>query len=95
MDVDGTLTNGKIYIGSEGEIFKAFNVKDGMGISKLRVKNIIPAIITGRKPKILKRFLNKIDKLNELVELYRYSLAEVAYICETANYLRFQNYLLL
>ena len=29
MDVDGTLTDGKIYIGNNGEIFKAFNVKDG------------------------------------------------------------------
>lgn len=29
MDVDGTLTDGKIYIGDNGELFKAFDVKDG------------------------------------------------------------------
>ena len=29
MDVDGTLTDGKIYIGNQGEVMKAFNVKDG------------------------------------------------------------------
>ena len=32
MDVDGTLTDGKIYIGENGEVMKAFNVKDGYGI---------------------------------------------------------------
>ena len=35
MDVDGTLTDGKIYIGQQGELMKAFNVKDGYGISVL------------------------------------------------------------
>ena len=33
MDVDGTLTDGKIYMGQQGESFKAFDVKDGCGIS--------------------------------------------------------------
>ncbi|MDF1616138.1 KdsC family phosphatase [Petrocella sp. FN5] len=98
MDVDGTLTDGKIYIGSEGEMLKAFNVKDGLGISKLRSLNIIPAIITGRESEILKRRSeelkieelyqgeeNKIEKLKELVERYRCSLAEVAYIGDDEN----------
>lgn len=35
MDVDGTLTGGKIYIGENGESFKAFNIKDGCGIKAL------------------------------------------------------------
>jgi 3-deoxy-D-manno-octulosonate 8-phosphate phosphatase (KDO 8-P phosphatase) len=48
MDVDGTLTDGKIYIGEKGEIFKAFNVKDGYGIKMLTEKEILPIIITGR-----------------------------------------------
>jgi len=98
MDVDGTLTDGKIYIGVEGEMLKAFNVKDGLGISKLRSNNIIPAIITGRESEILKRRSeelmieelyqgeeNKIDKLNELVERYKCSLSEVAYIGDDEN----------
>ena len=33
MDVDGTLTDGKIYMGENGEIMKAFDVKDGYGIA--------------------------------------------------------------
>ena len=36
MDVDGTLTDGHIYISSEGECMKAFNVKDGYGIVQIQ-----------------------------------------------------------
>lgn len=54
MDVDGTLTDGKIYMGSNGENFKAFNVKDGYGIRDILIpKGIIPVIITGRKSEIV------------------------------------------
>ena len=49
MDVDGTLTDGKIYIGENGEIFKVFNIKDGYGIKDiLNFANILPVVITGR-----------------------------------------------
>ncbi len=40
MDVDGTLTDGKIYIGNDGEVMKAFNAKDGLGI-KLLIKRVL------------------------------------------------------
>lgn len=53
MDVDGTLTDGKIYMGSDGEAFKAFDIKDGMGIRLLAEGGVIPVIITGRKSKIV------------------------------------------
>ena len=54
MDVDGTLTDGKIYIGSKGEEFKAFNVKDGYAINEiLKAKGIETAIITGRMSEIV------------------------------------------
>src|SRR5690554_1100387 len=53
MDVDGTLTDGKVYIGPSGEEFKAFNIQDGLGIKMLKEKGIIPAIITGRNSKIV------------------------------------------
>ena len=33
LDVDGVLTDGKLYIGSNGEEYKAFHTQDGMGIS--------------------------------------------------------------
>ena len=53
MDVDGTLTDGKINIGENGEIFKSFNVKDGFGIKKMMRENILPVIVTGRCSKIV------------------------------------------
>lgn len=53
MDVDGTLTDGMVYIGNDGEIAKAFNTKDGYAIANiLPQKSIIPIIITGRKSRI-------------------------------------------
>lgn len=49
MDVDGTLTDGKIYLGQNNELCKAFNIKDGCGIHDIAIpKGIIPVIITGR-----------------------------------------------
>ena len=54
MDVDGTLTDGKIYIGQQGEVMKAFNVKDGYAISvALPEHNITAVIITGRESRIV------------------------------------------
>lgn len=55
MDVDGTLTDGKIYIGNQGEVMKAFDIKDGYGIYHLlRPNGIEPIIITGRSSEIVK-----------------------------------------
>lgn len=55
MDVDGTLTDGKIYISNSGEEMKAFNVKDGYAIKRILPQlAIIPAIITGRDSTIVR-----------------------------------------
>lgn len=53
LDVDGTLTDGRIYIGSEGEMMKEFSVKDGMGITMMHKAGLKTAIITGRSSKIV------------------------------------------
>lgn len=56
MDVDGTLTDGKIYIGNQGETMKAFNVKDGFGIHDiLPLYSITPIVITGRASAIVEK----------------------------------------
>lgn len=58
MDVDGTLTDGKIYMSAEGELMKAFNIKDGCGIHDVLPTvngGITPVIITGRKSGILEK----------------------------------------
>ena len=54
MDVDGTLTDGKIYMGQSGEMMKAFDVKDGYGIAHILPDNdMIPVVITARKSNIV------------------------------------------
>ncbi len=53
LDVDGVLTDGTINIGNDGEIFKGFNAKDGLGISCALRNGLQIAIITGRKSKII------------------------------------------
>lgn len=68
MDVDGTLTDGKIYIGKDGEIFKVFDVKDGCGIKDLLpALNITPVIITARMSDALKCRCKELD----VVELHQ------------------------
>ncbi len=46
LDVDGTLTDGSIYIGERGEVFKRFYCRDGLALLFLHKVEIIPVIIT-------------------------------------------------
>lgn len=65
LDVDGTLTDGKIYISPEGESMKAFHVRDGYGIANILPKiEIEPIIITGRKSNIVEQRCKEL-KINE------------------------------
>lgn len=95
MDVDGTLTDGKIYMSSSGEAMKAFNIKDGYGIHDICIPaGIIPIIITGRSSDIVlnrckelgiaevhQGIVNKVEKLKSLVE----DLSTAAYIGDDLN----------
>ena len=49
IDVDGVLTDGRLYFGAQGELLKAFNVRDGLGIQALRRAGIEVAVISGRR----------------------------------------------
>ena len=94
MDVDGTLTDGKIYMGANGELMKAFDIKDGCGIKDiLPTLGIIPVIITARQSQILDNrckelnivevhqgIRNKLEKLKEICQKYGITLNQVAYI---------------
>ncbi len=61
MDVDGTLADGKMYISAQGEIFKAFDVKDGYGIHDMLPKvGILPVIISARESEIVKNRCNEL-----------------------------------
>ena len=48
LDVDGVLTDGRLYFTAEGETLKGFHVRDGAGIVQLRKAGIQVAIISGR-----------------------------------------------
>lgn len=95
MDVDGTLTDGKVYIGKEGEVCKAFNIKDGYGIHDVAIPNgILPVIITGRTSSIvLKRckelgILDIYQGINDKASLLKNlvsDLSTVAYIGDDLN----------
>ena len=48
FDVDGVMTDGSLYIGAQGEAFKAFNILDGHGVKMLQAAGVPAAIISGR-----------------------------------------------
>ncbi len=98
MDVDGTLTDGKIYMSANGELMKAFNIKDGYAIAHLREYGIEPVIITGRESDIVKQRCkelgitelyqgvgNKLFCLRTICEKKGLELSNVAYMGDDVN----------
>ncbi len=95
MDVDGTLTDGKIYMGNDGEIMKAFDIKDGYGIHDILIPlGITPVILTGRKSHALENrckelgiterhqgIRDKVSKLKQVID----NLSLTAYIGDDIN----------
>ena len=49
LDVDGVLTDGRLWYGPEGESLKAFHVRDGHGIKALLAAGVGVAVISGRR----------------------------------------------
>ena len=93
MDVDGTLTDGKLYYNENGESMKAFNVKDGYGIVRFIQAGGIPVIITGRQSGIVEQrckelgikevyqgVADKLDKLKMIETKFNASSDQIAYI---------------
>lgn len=98
FDVDGTLTDGKIYMGPDGEVFKAFNAHDAIGIRKLKEVGIESIIITGRVSKIVENrakemnitevhqdVIDKKEKLLEIAKKKKIKLDDIAYIGDDEN----------
>ena len=53
LDVDGVLTDGRLYFGPQGEALKVFDVRDGHGIKLLRAAGIEVAILSSRRSEIV------------------------------------------
>lgn len=60
MDVDGTLTDGRVFYSKNGEELKVFSIRDGMGIELLRKGGIQTAIITSENSDIVIARANKL-----------------------------------
>lgn len=93
LDVDGVLTDGRLYYGNSGEELKAFNIQDGLGIKLLQMAGIEVGIITGRKSALLQRRAEELslspvvqgreDKwtaLSEMLGNREISLQEIAFV---------------
>jgi 3-deoxy-D-manno-octulosonate 8-phosphate phosphatase (KDO 8-P phosphatase) len=98
LDVDGVLTDGRLYIGSDAVEYKAFHTQDGMGISLARQAGIKTAIITGRKSKaVLKRaeelkidfiyegIMDKLTVLQDLIDQIGIGFEDVCYMGDDLN----------
>ena len=98
LDVDGTLTDGKIYIDDKDNSFKAFNVKDGFALVNWLKLGGEVAILTGKKSNIVKRRAkelgikyiiqgskNKKQDLKNLLKELNITFENVAYMGDDLN----------
>ena len=93
LDVDGVLTDGRLYYGNSGEELKAFDIQDGLGIKLLQSAGIEVGIITGRSSDLVKRRAkelsidpviqgreDKLTALNELLKDMNFNIEEIAFV---------------
>jgi 3-deoxy-D-manno-octulosonate 8-phosphate phosphatase (KDO 8-P phosphatase) len=80
FDVDGTLTDGKLYFGSQGEVLKAFSVLDGQGMALLKKAGLKLALVTGRSSEMVRMRAAelKVDRVLQGVKDKRQALLELA-----------------
>ena len=92
-DVDGVFSDGRIYLGNDGEELKAFHTRDGYGIKALRQAGIEVAVITGRTSQIVQQRMsaltvpyiyqgqeNKLAAFAELQQKLQLKPQQIAYI---------------
>lgn len=53
FDVDGVLTDGHLFVGDDGQEYKAFHARDGLGMTMLQATGVILGIITGRTSQVV------------------------------------------
>lgn len=91
LDVDGVLTDGRLYFTARGEEMKCFHVRDGAGIVQLLRAGVQVAVISGRDSRAVERRMNelgvtwvrqgvhdKLAALRELLEIIGLTTHEVA-----------------
>ena len=93
LDVDGVLTDGKLWFTSEGQEMKSFHVHDGMGMTRLQQAGIPIAIITSRNSPIVSTRMqelgvqqvyqgqkSKSSAFEELLQKFNLTPSAVAYV---------------
>lgn len=93
FDVDGVLTDGRLWYNEHGEALKAFHALDGYGLRMLDESGIHVALITGRQGPIVARraaelgiaevhqgVRNKAEVLNDLAQRLAIDFAEIGYM---------------
>lgn len=60
-DVDGVFSDGRIYLGNEGEELKAFHTRDGYGIKAIVKNGVTVAVVTGRDSQIVERRMRALN----------------------------------
>ena len=98
LDVDGVLTDGQLYYGPEGEMVKAFNVKDGMGLALLVKAGVRVAVVSAKKSAPLKARLDdlgirsrrlgasdKVTAIEDIMSEYGFDWETVAFMGDDLN----------
>ncbi|MEN8217086.1 MAG: 3-deoxy-manno-octulosonate-8-phosphatase KdsC [Pseudomonadota bacterium] len=93
FDVDGVLTDGSLYLGGDGQEYKAFYARDGLGMKLLQSTGVIIGVITARNSAVVTHrmqslgvehvFQGKLDKLSafkQLCEQLHLEPQQVAYV---------------
>ncbi len=93
FDVDGVLTDGSLFLGDDGQEYKAFNSRDGHGMKMLQASGVPIGIITGRRSKVVSKrmaslgiehvYQGQLDKLpafEELTATLGLQAQQVAYV---------------
>ena len=93
FDVDGVLTDGSLFVGDDGQEYKAFHSRDGLGMKLLRKSGVEIGIITARTSEVVKHRmenldiqhvyqgrLDKLPALEELIAKLGLSFEQTAYV---------------
>lgn len=91
LDVDGVLTDGRLYFDNQGNEMKAFSTRDGLGLRALQSQGLQLALITGRQSRIVSDraanlgiehvFQGRNDKLAALQDFLGGSGLDLAEVC--------------
>ena len=83
MDVDGVMTDGKLYYSAEGHVLKAFDVQDGQGLKNLRATNVRTAIISSSSASLIGVRAHELGINSVLLDQTDKGIAMVQLIAET------------